>query len=319
MYHRYVDDTFMVFKDESHVDRFFGYLNARHPNINFTKELETNNTLNFLDVKVEKTETNDNTKFIFSIFRKGTFTGLGLNFHSYTYLNFKINNIRTLIHRAFTLCSTWKCFHEEIRFLINYFKINGYPENIVFKIINRFLNHKIKPKQQSVSAQKMEFYCKLPFLNNAACSFIKKELGHLFYNAYPHIDFKFLFVNNFSFQGLLSHKEKLPTELISGLVYLYECDACSATYIGQSTKCLKTRVGQHFGVSCRTGSLLVRPPQSSIREHIEICGSSKSLDNFKCLSSFNNNILLRITESMEILSRKPSLNCDNSSYPLLLC
>ena len=106
--------------------------------------------------------------------------------------------------------------------------------------------------------------------------------------------------------------------LISGLVYHYKCDACSATYIGQTKKCLKTRVGEHFGVSPRTASLLVRPPQSTIRDHIEICGSSKSVDNFRCLNTFSNSILLRINESLEISTRKPELNLDGSSYSLLL-
>ena len=61
----------------------------------------------------------------------------------------------------------------------------------------------------------MNFHCKPPFLNNAACNFIKKELGHLFCNIYPNMKLKFLFGNNHSFQGLLNHKEKFPTELIS--------------------------------------------------------------------------------------------------------
>ena len=93
------------FSEENQVLKcfFFYYLNTRHPNIKFAKEMEMNNALNFLDAKVEKTETTDNTKFIFTLFRKGTFTGLDLNFHSYTHLSFKMNNIGTLIHRGFTL------------------------------------------------------------------------------------------------------------------------------------------------------------------------------------------------------------------------
>ena len=108
----------------------------------------------------------------------------------------------------------------------------------------------------------------------------------------------------------MNHKEKLPTGLISGLVYHYKCDACSATYIGQTKKCLKTRVGEHFGVSPRTDNLLVRTPQSTIRDHIEMCGSSKSIDNFSFLSTFNNSVLLRVSESLEVSTRKPELNLD---------
>ena len=123
-------------------------------------------------------------------------------------------------------------------------------------------------------------------------------------------------MNNLTIQGLTSHKEKLPVGLSSGIVYLFQCGACSATYIGHSKKCLLTRAHEHLGRSSRTGSLLVRPPQSSIRDHLERCGLGGSIENFKVLGSFNNQILLRILESLEIYFRKPSLNIDGSSFPL---
>ena len=135
---------------------------------------------------------------------------------------------------------------------------------------------------------------------------------------YPHIDFRPVFFNNFSIKGLLSHKEKLPDGLCSGVCYNYTCDACSATYIGSTIKCLKTRADEHFGRSSRTGNLLVRPLQSKVREHIFSCNSVLSLDDFKILSSFNDHIQLRIAESLEIHFRKPNINGDLSSFPLLL-
>ena len=241
-----------------------------------------------------------------------------MNFHSYSFSNFKLNNIKTLLHRAYSLCSSWDEFHEEVTFLSQYFKENGYPSNLFWGILNKFLNSCFKKKEENFNVKKLTMYCKIPFLNNAASDFIKQDLSKLLYNNYPHIDFKFFFFNSKTINGLLNHKEKLPTALISGLVYHYKCDACSATYIGQTKKCLQTRVGEHFGVSPRTGSLLVRPPQSTIRDHIEICGSSKSVDNFGCLNTFNNSVLLRISESLEISTRKPELNLDGSSYSLLL-
>ena len=134
---------------------------------------------------------------------------------------------------------------------------------------------------------------------------------------YPYIDFRFVFVNNNTIQGLLSHKERLPDELCSGLVYFYKCGACGATYIGQTKKALKTRAAEHFGRSARTGSLLVRAPCSSIRDHIYVCGSGMSLDCFKKVRSFNNNVLMRIYESIEIHFRKPTLNQNSSFLPLV--
>ena len=53
---RYVDDIFLTFNDMSALDIFFNTLNSVHNNITFTKELECGDSLAFLDVLVEKTQ-----------------------------------------------------------------------------------------------------------------------------------------------------------------------------------------------------------------------------------------------------------------------
>ena len=175
-----------------------------------------------------------------------------------------------------------------------------------------------QPKIKETTVPKLIMYVKFPFMNNFICNFLKQELGRILCFRYPHIDFRFLFVNNRTIQGLLNHKERLPDVFCSGLVYSYECGACGATYIGQTKKSLRTRTAEHFGVSSRTGALLVRAPESAVRDHIEVCGSGRSLDDFKKVRSFNNPDLLKIYESLIIHFKKPVLNRDNSSYPLLL-
>ena len=49
-YFRYVDDCFILGKDEKEVDDLFSDLNKAHPSIKFTLEKENNNKLPFLDV-----------------------------------------------------------------------------------------------------------------------------------------------------------------------------------------------------------------------------------------------------------------------------
>ena len=68
---RYVDDIFVIFGSELECDHFHVNLNQLHPTLNFTVEKEQNNSLNFLDVLVEKGDTG----FLTSIYRKPTFTG----------------------------------------------------------------------------------------------------------------------------------------------------------------------------------------------------------------------------------------------------
>ena len=167
-------------------------------------------------------------------------------------------------------------------------------------------------------AKKLTIYQKIPYINDLSNAFVKRELKRLMDKFYPHIDFRPVFFNNFTIKGLLNHKEKLPNGLCSGVCYNFTCGACSATYIGSTIKCLKTRADEHFGRSSRTGNLLVRPLQSKVREHIFNCNSIFSLDDFKILSSFSDHVQLRIAESLEISFRKPNINGDSSSFPLLL-
>ena len=107
-------------------------------------------------------------------------------------------------------------------------------------------------------------------------------------------------------------------DLRSSLVYAYECRACGSTYLGQTKKCLRSRVGDHFGISMRTGRLLVSPTQSAIREHLDNCGGGRHIEDFKCLRSFSDVVLLRIYESLEIFYKNPNLNRDGSSFNLKL-
>ena len=54
LYRRYVNDTFLLSSDPSHMPLFLTYLISQHSDISFTDEKETNNFFNFLDVLVER-------------------------------------------------------------------------------------------------------------------------------------------------------------------------------------------------------------------------------------------------------------------------
>ena len=66
VYCRYVDDTFSLFHKETEFQKFLNCLNSLHPSLKFTNEIETNNSLPFLDVLVTKSD----NKFITSVYRK---------------------------------------------------------------------------------------------------------------------------------------------------------------------------------------------------------------------------------------------------------
>ena len=65
-YFRYVDDTFAAFNNENDCNNFFTHLNSLHPSLRFTQEKESNSSLPFLDVLVER----QNSDFLTSVYRK---------------------------------------------------------------------------------------------------------------------------------------------------------------------------------------------------------------------------------------------------------
>ena len=126
MYYRYMDDTFVVFSNEDECDLFLDSLNSLQPSLRFTFEKESNLALPFLDVLVEKSP----SKFITSIYRKPTFTGLYLRWNSFSPPKRKTNLILTLTHRALAICSPEK-LSSELNKIKSILLTNGYPEHVI--------------------------------------------------------------------------------------------------------------------------------------------------------------------------------------------
>jgi len=65
-YHRYVDDILLILdSNQTNIQNILDDFNAIHPNLKFTAETETNNSINYLDVTIRKTPQN----WKFSIYR----------------------------------------------------------------------------------------------------------------------------------------------------------------------------------------------------------------------------------------------------------
>ena len=95
VYRRFVDDTFVLFRSKDHVEKFRNYLNKQHKNIKFTSEIEKNGSLSFLDIKISR----ENNKFVTSVYRKPTFSGVFTNFESFIPDIYKHALTETLLHR----------------------------------------------------------------------------------------------------------------------------------------------------------------------------------------------------------------------------
>ena len=312
-YRRYIDDTFLLFKDQSHVKLFLDYLNSQHPNIKFTCELENNCKLNFLDVVITR-----GSSFLTSVFRKPTFTGLGTSFFSFCPLRFKLTSIQTLINRAYRICSDFNSLHIEFEFLRSFFQKNGYPVSLVNKCIRRFLDSLYLKKERSSTIETGEdFYISIPFFGHQSEK-LKTELLSLLSKFYSNINFKIVLVNNFRIGSFFRYKDRIPKSMQASLIYEFSCvrDRTSVSYIGSTKRHLYERVAQHANRSARTGKTFSTPCNSSIKSHSDSCVCSISLDNFTILGSCRNELDLRILESLYIHKKRPKLNDYQSAFPL---
>ena len=313
MYKRYVDDTFMLFSDPDHPKMFLDYLNSKHPNIKFTMDLENDGKLSFLDLTVERS----NGSFVTSVYRKPTFTGLGLSYFSNCSFRFKINSITTLISRAYKLSSSYVKLHSEFKFLRNFFSENGFPRQLIDSQINKFLNKVYSPSSKP-DPPKESLYFTLPYFGHQSDK-MKRDLTKALSKLYPDYSFQFILVNPFKIGSFFNHKDRIPKCLSSSVVYKFRC-ACkdAPSYVGMTSRHLFQRVAEHLGISSRTGNPLSTPPFSSIRQHALTCHTSFSESNFSILKSCQNNQDLRIIESLYIRKTVPQLNDSQSSYALLI-
>ena len=128
VYFRFVDDTFAIFGSELGCDHFQEKLNLLQPALKFTVEKEQNNSLNFLDVLVEK----EGTGFLTSNYRKPTFTGQYIRSNSFSSKMRKISSITTLLHRALMICSKAK-LGSELDKIKQLLIENGYSTDVLVR------------------------------------------------------------------------------------------------------------------------------------------------------------------------------------------
>ena len=109
------------------IDDFHEHLNRQNADIQFTKEIEENGKIPFLDCLV----TRDNNKLKTTIYRKPTHTDRLLDQSSYNPTSHKATTIRTLTRRAQLVCDSPDSLQDETGFLNNLFSKNNYNTGFV--------------------------------------------------------------------------------------------------------------------------------------------------------------------------------------------
>ena len=342
-YKRYVDDILLGFNKKEDINNFLTYYNSKHPNIKFTLELETEKGISFLDTDISKGLEGIITK----TFRKSTFTGSLLKYNSFLHEKYKGGLILCLLFRAFKICSSMELFDKEVKFLKNLFQKNRFPDFLFDREVKNFKNKYINianiipnppttpinnsPITDSGDHIDLDRNCAilseipnsqegfmtltLPFYGNSSLLLrngLKKSLNEI----YPDLKIRVVFSGLRTISSFFRFKDKIPASLQSNLIYRFSCSTCQVDYIGYTTRHLRTRIGEHLGISSRTGLPLSVREGTVIKKHISESGHDSTEEDFEIFHSVSKPEHIKIIETIFIQRECPKLNDTIGSFPL---
>ena len=106
-------------------------MNSFHEQIQFTYQVEHTNKLPFLDVLLIKNA----NKIVTTVHRKPTDTDVYLNWNAHAPTTWKRRTLRTILSRAYTICSNEAYLNEEIKYIEPTFeKVNNYPKYVIIQL-----------------------------------------------------------------------------------------------------------------------------------------------------------------------------------------
>ncbi|XP_015123900.1 uncharacterized protein LOC107045989 [Diachasma alloeum] len=225
----YVDDTILPVPGNE-VERVKDLFNLVQRRIQFTVEMETDSTINVLDVQVFR-ESNGLLKT--NWYQKPTSAGRVINFKSNHPTSQKIGVVFGLLHRAIGL--SHEDFHRENlnrvkKVLVN----NNYPVKFISKCVNSFQERRDGHTTRVEPDTKRSF--RLPLING---------LWHRLNRCLKLTDSRFV-PYNLRRVGDLYSKLKDPTPPLerAGVINKIPSE-CQKWYVGQTKQLLGVRIRQH--------------------------------------------------------------------------
>ena len=149
----------------------------------FTSEKEESESLAFLDVKIQKSD----SKFITPVYRKPSFIGQYIRWDYFRPSKRKKNLISTLVHRVLHICSK-SMLQQELENIRVILCDNGYSESI----IDRGISNKLARFQSLSKFGPNKCPVKLPWIGNISHKFenkIKPSVKHCVRAVEPRVLF----------------------------------------------------------------------------------------------------------------------------------
>ena len=223
-------------------------MNSKQKNIKLTFETNNSNNFSFLDVKI----TRKNKRFVTSIFRKATFSGVSTDHDNFIFDTYRIGLVHTLLFRFLKNFSSMENIHIEVELLRNIFKCKNYPVNINDQCIKKCLDKLYAPKQIVPTVPKKELLIVLPYLGTFHLN-LRKRLYKSVSKSLPQCNIKVISQSKNRLSSFLKFKDSISLYLRSHLINKFMCSNCNVIYYGETEIHLNVMAGEHISKSPLTG------------------------------------------------------------------
>ena len=228
---RYVDDILVVVPVNVNIDNKLRMLNNVHSDIHFTVEEEREGILPFLDTVIRKT--GEGVKF--SVYRKPTNKDDFIHYLSAHNDRVKSGVVIGFFLRAYRICSE-DSIDDEIRYIINSFKMLKYPEGLILK-----LKHKaqdiIKKKENAGNTGSKSDVKRYVCVPNSSS-------GHILDKQLSKVGLKIATSSGRKIGELTKATNRRKSD-DNSVIYKIPCNGCEKVYIGETSRGIEKRLYEH--------------------------------------------------------------------------
>ena len=156
-YGRYVDDIIVIYDNPTDTgNEILSKFNGIHNNIKFTIEKEEQNSINYLDIKIQKEKWYKNYRLKFNIYRKPTTSKLSINYNSHHPIDHKLANFRCLLNRLNRIPFSKNNYKKEMANIINIAHYNNFPISHIYKLNNKIKAKNLKKQYTTLSSNNLQ-------------------------------------------------------------------------------------------------------------------------------------------------------------------
>ena len=227
-YYRYIDDALILHPDHIDLDNLVTKMNEVEETITFTYEVESNNTLSYLDINLHRTENSLER----SVHRKKTNNNDLINFYSSHSTEIKSSIMIGFFLRALRIC-TPNYLSEEENYIEKTFKSLHYPHHFIRRA--RRKAHKIysKPKCPDTENKRIR---RIVLPTNNISTQLSKNL--------THHNIQVVTKTPCTIRKLVSTSSN-HTPASEACIYHIKCQKCEKVYFGETSRDIKTRIREH--------------------------------------------------------------------------